>query len=67
MTISKQWIEEWKRDAGGAFSAECAHAVDVFFIDGQLKLMSCGHASTWPELVAWGFAVPVRRASRCPA
>lgn len=62
MTISTDWVVQWKRENSAPFSAACAHGVDVVFIDGQVRLMQTGHATTWPELVAWGFANPVRRA-----
>lgn len=61
MTISRGWPEVWKKENGGAFSPKCRHAIDVAFIDGQIKLMKAMSITTWKELVYWNFASPIKR------
>lgn len=62
MTIKSDWMHIWKAStAPSSFSAACQHAMDVVFIDGQIKLMKSSHITTWGELCRFMFVNPVNK------
>ena len=61
MTIDAGWLKAWKKESAAAFSPKCRHAIDVVFIDGQIKLMKAMGITTWKELVYFNFCSPVKR------
>lgn len=59
MTIERQWVEIMKQEAPDAFTDELPHAIDVAFIDAQIKLMAMPSQNSWSEFMHKQFRFPI--------